>query len=86
MSLPVLIDEFMQEGHYFVVEELFHGQSLRQRTDFSQGSFDRGLTQADLIDIAVQLACMLREVHRPGIVIRDFSPNNIIVTQTAISD
>ena len=77
----MLIDEFMQEGHYFVVEELFHGQSLRQRTNSSQGSFDRGLTQGDLIDIAVQLACMLREVHRRGIVIRDFSPNNIIVTQ-----
>jgi serine/threonine protein kinase len=73
---PKVVDEFTQEGHYFLVEELIPGQSLRQRAD---ASIDGGLSQGELIDMAVRLARMLQELHRRGVVVRDFSPNNIML-------
>jgi serine/threonine protein kinase len=77
---PALLDEFTQESHYFLVQELVRGHSLRQRADASPRRLDGGLTQGELIDIAVRLACMLQELHRGGVVVRDFSPNNIMLT------
>ena len=78
---PRLIDEFSQEGHFFLVEELVEGESLRRRTEGPDGAGDEP-NRREVLDLAVQLAGALGELHRRGVVLRDLSPNNIMRTPT----
>jgi serine/threonine protein kinase len=64
------------EGKPFIVMEYLEGKTVRQLLDETSP-----LPLAQALDIAAQAACGLHEVHRLGLVHRDLSARNVIVTR-----
>jgi len=60
------------DGHAFLVMELLHGETLRERRD-------RPLDALSCIDIGIALADALDAAHRAGVVHRDIKPANIFL-------
>jgi serine/threonine protein kinase/formylglycine-generating enzyme required for sulfatase activity/dienelactone hydrolase len=63
------------EQEPFIAMEFIGGRSLKQRIA------GKRLTQAEAVDLAVQLAEGLEEAHKKGIVHRDIKPGNIMLTE-----
>jgi len=62
-------------GDLYIVMAYYQGQSLAER--LAAG----GLTNAEVADIASQLAGALANAHEAGIVHRDLKPGNIMITE-----
>jgi len=67
------------EGQPFIVMQLLQGQTLRQRIE-SFGPEQLGLSQHELLDIAIAIAMGLNAAHQKGIIHRDIKPANIFIT------
>lgn len=80
---PTVISVFDQESDLFLVESLVPGQTLRAWiADQIEGS-DADPVAVPLAAgsaLAKQLIGLLADVHARGLVCRDFTPNNIMVT------
>lgn len=76
---PRLVDVFEQGGHVFLVEEFVHGTSLREWVldRVRRTGPRRHLREA--LSVAAELADLLDRVHAAGVVLRDLSPNNVLV-------
>ena len=71
----VRIIEFSDDGAQpFLIMEYVEGLSLAERIRASS------LSRSEIMDLAVQLADSLHEVHRRGLVHRDIKPENILTT------
>ena len=79
---PAKIDLFEQQGSLFLAEDLIPGARLRNwvaaraRQHRAEDRF--GLPEA--IKMAARLIDILATAHSTGLVLRDFNPNNLIVT------
>jgi pimeloyl-ACP methyl ester carboxylesterase len=60
-------------GEHFLVTELVHGETLRQR--LGRG----GMPWAELIDCACQITDAVKAAHAAGIVHRDLKPENVML-------
>ncbi|MGH9000817.1 MAG: lanthionine synthetase LanC family protein, partial [Acidimicrobiia bacterium] len=77
--VPAVVDVFEQGGHVFLVTERVDGMSLRDLVD---GAFDPpevGVPGPDVAALSVRLAAAMAAVHAAGVVLRDFTPNNLMV-------
>ncbi|HEY4026502.1 MAG TPA: protein kinase, partial [Candidatus Dormibacteraeota bacterium] len=77
---PALIDVFEQQGHRFLVEEYFQDASTLR--DFvEQRTYPRRvpLAAGEVRRLVLRLAEIVQAVHAAGVVLRDFTPNNILV-------
>ncbi|MFD4575939.1 lanthionine synthetase LanC family protein [Streptomyces sp. NPDC058417] len=80
---PELVEVFDQDGHTFLVETVVPGTTLARWTHerFAElADVGTGLPVALVRDTARRLADLLGEVHGRGLVFRDFTPNNVMVT------
>jgi hypothetical protein len=68
--------ETLPDGSAYIVMELVDGPTLRQRLD-AQGPIE--LLEA--LSIAKQVGCAIEAAHRAGVVHRDLTPSNIILTR-----
>jgi serine/threonine-protein kinase len=68
------IDE--ADGHVFIAMELVQGETLRARME----AHATGLTHADALRIARDIARGLASAHESGIVHRDLKPENVMIT------
>jgi eukaryotic-like serine/threonine-protein kinase len=75
------VDE--HEGKPFIVMQLLHGQTLRQRIETSKGR--RPLPLDELLALAIQIAEGLEAAHQKGIVHRDIKPENIFITKQRLA-
>ncbi|MFL6141281.1 MAG: class IV lanthionine synthetase LanL [Labedaea sp.] len=75
------IDLFEQEDSMFLVESVVPGRSLAEwvRDRFADLGEEQGPTGADAFRLAGRLAALLGEVHRRGLVYRDFTSVNIMI-------
>ncbi|MFF9569125.1 class IV lanthionine synthetase LanL [Streptomyces sp. NPDC014685] len=72
---PARIDLFSQGGNLFLVQERVPGQTLRERMP------ERPVRDmAEFLDLARQVVDIVEGVHGTGHVLRDLSPNNLMVT------
>jgi len=82
---PRLIEVFEQSEHVFLVEEYIDAPSLR---DIVEEAGDDGpataLPTGELRVLATALAEAMAAFHAAGVVIGDFNPNNILVTEAGI--
>src|SRR5262249_62340704 len=62
------------QGRHFIVMELLHGRTLKQRL------LDGPMTTEEVIKFGVQIASALEAVHAKGIIHRDIKPANIFIT------
>jgi len=61
------------DGHLFIVMELYEGDTLEERMEFGRLKFREALP------IALQIARGLGRAHESGIVHRDVKPSNIVI-------
>ncbi|MFD0690514.1 class IV lanthionine synthetase LanL [Actinomadura fibrosa] len=78
--MPAFVDEFEQDGHRFLVEEAVRGRTLRQKIALAAGEGLLWPPVDALPAIVHRLAGMLRALHGHGMVVRDLSPQNVMVT------
>ena len=77
-NIVCVYDMGEHDGAQYIVSELVHGESLRQR-------ISRGPLPSDaLLSIATQIAGALTTAHAAGIVHRDLKPENIMVTDEGV--
>ena len=72
--IVTVFDIGAHDGRPFVVLELLHGETLRNRF-----SADRVRRSVAVMDIAVQIARGLAAAHAKGIVHRDLKPENVFI-------
>jgi serine/threonine-protein kinase len=73
-SICTLYDIGEQNGDPYLVMELLHGETLRDRIR------RQPLTPVELVDYSMQIADALTEAHSKAIVHRDIKPANIFLT------
>jgi eukaryotic-like serine/threonine-protein kinase len=69
------------EGQPFIVMELLHGHTLRERIGNASAPFQTN----EVIDLAIQITEGLDAAHQLGIIHRDIKPTNIFVTTRAVA-
>ena len=74
-NIVVVYDVGFQEGTPFVVSELLHGETVRERMK------DGALPASVAVRYALQVARGLGAAHKQGIVHRDLKPENIFITE-----
>lgn len=77
-SVPRLVDVFTDREHAFLAEEHLPGVPLT-RWLHDRRTQDGGLPLGEWWSMAERLTRLLREIHRCQVVVRDLSPNNIMV-------
>jgi len=77
---PHLVDLFEQGGHVFLVEEYVDAPSLREIVEGDGAAPAAPLPADEIMTLAAALAETLAAFHAAGIVIGDFNPNNVLVT------
>lgn len=78
-AVPVLIDEFAHGGHHFLVEQHLDGEPLRLYVRGMWANAPAGPPVDVALDLARALVVALRTIHEAGVVVGDFTPNNLIV-------
>ena len=74
---PRLVAFFQQEGDSFLAEEPVAGQTLRA---WNAAQWESGVTEGpDALAMARKVAAALALVHQRGVIVRDFTPNNLII-------
>lgn len=73
-----ILDYFNQNNTAYIVMEYLDGQNLRELIKSSGGKIDPDYAK----QIFLTAASALMEIHRKGILHRDLSPENIIVTKS----
>ncbi len=79
-TAPELFGVFEQDGDLFVAEEDLGGCSLRSWVSAGMSDGIVGRSWADTGRMLHRLARTVARVHAAGAVVRDLSPNNVIVT------
>ncbi len=76
--VPEVVEEFEQGGHAFLVEEFLPGQRFVDRVTEVIRTGEGRLGPTAMAELALKLATLLRTVHERGVVVRDFTPNNLL--------
>ena len=77
--VPEFVDEFVQGGHAFLVEQFLDGRPLAEAGAESVRGGGTPPEPSDTLGLALRLARILKAVHGRGVVLRDLSPNNVLV-------
>jgi eukaryotic-like serine/threonine-protein kinase len=72
-NIATVYDVGEAEGHIFIAMELIEGDTLRER-------IERGLSVAESLLIAKEIARGLGRAHAKGIVHRDLKPENVMIS------
>ena len=73
-NIATLFDVGEQEGRWYLVYEFVSGETLRQQMA------GRAMHARNALEIAIQLADALAEVHARNVVHADLRPENIVIT------
>jgi hypothetical protein len=77
---PHLVDLFEHGGHVFLAEEYVDAPSLRDIVEGDGTAPAAPLPAGEITALAAALAETLAAFHAAGVVVGDFNPNNILVT------
>jgi tRNA A-37 threonylcarbamoyl transferase component Bud32 len=77
--VPILLDTFEQDGDAFLVEEFLAAEPLRSWVA-EHASGQPGVPAQAALPMATELVDLVRRIHARGLVIRDLSPTNVLVT------
>lgn len=74
-NIATIFEAGEQDGQHFIAMELVHGETLSERMR------PAGLSEEDVLDLAIPLAEGLAEAHHAGILHRDLKPANVMVDE-----
>lgn len=77
-GIPVIIDHFFIVDRHYVIMEYIAGRTLSQILE----TLHEPMKESDVVEIALQLTGIISYLHEqsPPIILRNLSPNNIIIT------
>jgi hypothetical protein len=75
-GITAVIDHFVDNGYYFLVEEFVSGKTLRAVYDERQGQF----SESEVVIWAMSICDILSYIHQEGINHRYINPDNIMLT------
>jgi Lanthionine synthetase C-like protein/Protein kinase domain len=76
---PHVLEIFEQQGHLFLVLEYLVGSGLNAHVAERVAETGTGLDAEELRAMIRQLAEMMQALHGTGVVLHDFTPNNLMV-------
>ncbi len=79
-NVAVIFDHFVDGQFYFLVVEFIHGKTLREIYEERQGQ----LTENEVIEWAISMCGVASYLHKEGIIHRDISPQNIMLSDDGI--
>jgi serine/threonine protein kinase len=75
-NVAMILDHFIDSGYYFLVVERIHGKTLSEVLKERHGH----LTENEVIGWAIDICDVVSYLHKEGVVHRDISPDNIMLT------
>jgi len=75
-NVAMILDHFIDSGYYFLVVERIHGKTLSEVLKERHGH----LTEHEVVGWAIAICDVVSYLHKEGIVHRDISPDNIMLT------
>lgn len=75
-NIANIFDHFVEGGYYFLVVERINGKTLSEVSRERQGQ----LTEAEVVKWAIAICDVVSYIHQAGIIHRDISPDNIMLT------
>jgi eukaryotic-like serine/threonine-protein kinase len=75
-NIAMIFDHFIESGFYFLVEERISGKTLSEVFRERQCH----LTEDEVVNWAVSICDVIAYIHHEGIIHRDISPDNIMLT------
>src|SRR5215471_10081997 len=78
-NLPRIYDHFTDSEHWYLVTDFIEGETLEQ---YLKKSRNGRLPLKEVLDIGIQLCCVLEYLHTrdPSIIFRDLKPANVMLT------
>jgi serine/threonine protein kinase len=76
-SIAMIFDHFVEQNHYFLVVEYIRGKSLSDVVKEGQGKIDEN----EVVKWGVAICDVVAYIHSQGILHRDISPDNIMLTK-----
>lgn len=85
VRMPRLLGHFEEQGNYYLVIGHIKGKSLHKVCDEKRRELRQGLimgnkTGRQFLSYLIQIAAILETIHKEGIVHRDATPNNYMIT------
>jgi serine/threonine-protein kinase len=75
-NVAMILDHFIDGGYYFLVVERIHGKTLSEVLKERRGH----LTENEVVTWAISICDVVSYLHQEGVVHRDISPDNIMLT------
>jgi serine/threonine-protein kinase len=75
-NVAMILDHFIDGGYYFLVVERIYGKTLSEVFKERRGH----LTENEVVTWAISICDVVSYLHKEGIVHRDISPDNIMLT------
>lgn len=76
-GIAVILDQFVERGYYFLVVELVIGKTLSEVSKERRGR----LLEADVVRWGIAMCDVVTYIHNEGIIHRDISPDNVMLTE-----
>ena len=75
-NAAMILDQFVEGGYYFLVVQHISGKTLGQVLEDRRGP----LTEEDVLSWAISMCDVVSYLHGKGVIHRDISPENIMLT------
>ena len=75
-NVAIILDHFIDGGYYFLVVERIHGRTLSEVFKEHRGR----LTESEVVGWSISICDVVSYLHKEGVVHRDISPDNIMLT------
>ncbi len=76
-SIAMIFDHFVERGYYFLVVERIYGKTLSEVFKDHQSQ----LGESDVVNWAASICDAITFIHKLGVIHRDISPDNIMLTE-----
>jgi serine/threonine protein kinase len=76
-NIANIYDHFVEGGFYFLIVERINGHTLNEIYKERQGQ----LSEIEVVKWAISICDVINYIHREGIIHRDISPDNIMLTE-----
>ncbi len=76
-NVAMILDHFVELGYYFLVVERIHGKTLSEVFKECQGQ----LREGEVVRWAIAICDVIAYIHKEGVIHRDISPDNIMLTE-----
>jgi serine/threonine protein kinase len=73
--MPEVLEEFVEDGWYYVVQQRIRGKTLEEVYNDKHPREEK-----EVIDWAMQCCRVLKPIHEHGVIYRDISPDNLMLT------